>query len=83
MSQLTLGDVVDLITVLTDEAGMSIEDAKKLPIYIGDDDELNGIHTAWYWNIVDTDDKEDAGLVEMINEDGHNVPFEGRAILIS
>lgn len=83
MSQLTLGDIMNLIKILTDEAEMSIEDVKKLPVYIGDDDELNGIHCGWYTNVVDPNNPEDADLVEMINEDRCNIKIEGKAILIS
>lgn len=57
----------------------------ELPIYIGNDDELNGIHTAWYCEKLDSEDKnEDMNyLVEMINEDGHNRKLNGKGILIS
>lgn len=63
--------------------GMTMEEIKELPIYLGDDDELNGIHCAWYTNLVDPSNSEDADLVEMINEDRCNIKIKGKAILIS
>ena len=63
--------------------GMTMEEIKELPIYIGDDDELNGIHCAWYTNLVDANNTEDEDFVEMINEDRGNIKLNGSAILIS
>ena len=63
--------------------GMTMEEIKELPIYLGNDDELNGIHCAWYTNLVDPSNPEDADLVEMINEDRCNIEIKGKAILIS
>ena len=63
--------------------GMTMEEIKALPVYLGNDDELNGIHCGWYTNLVDPNNPEDADLVEMINEDRCNIKIEGKAILIS
>lgn len=63
--------------------GMTMEEIKELPIYLGNDDELNGIHCGWYTNVVDPSNPEDADLVEMINEDRCNIEIKGKAILIS
>ena len=63
--------------------GMTMEEIKELPIYLGNDDELNGIHCAWYTNLVDINNPEDADLVEMINADRCNIKIKGKAILIS
>lgn len=63
--------------------GMTMEEIKELPIYLGNDDELNGIHCGWYTNLIDTNNPEDADLVEMINEDRCNIEIKGKAILIS
>ena len=85
MKQLTFGNVLKFINELKNE-GMPLEEIYKLPIYIGNDDELNGIHCAWYTNIVDSNDTEDEDneyLVEMINERRCNIKLEGKAILIS
>lgn len=54
-----------------------------MPIYIGDDDELNGIHTAWYANIISGDNKDDEYFIEMINNNRGNIKFSGKAILIT
>lgn len=84
MKQLTLGDLLDFAADLR-RKGMSLEEFRALPIYIGDDDELNGIHCAWYTNIVDANDKDEDNqyLVEMINEDYGNHEIKDKAILIS
>ena len=84
MKQLTVGNVLAFIRQLVRE-GMSLEEIEKLPIYIGDDDELNGIHCAWYTNIVDSEsDNEDTQyLVDLINERRCNLKLDGKAILIS
>ena len=63
--------------------GMSMEEIKALPVYLGNDDELNGIHCAWYTNLVDINNPEDADLVELINEDRCNIEIKDKAILIS
>ena len=82
--QLTVGDVIDLAKVLLKEKGMNLVQIKELPIYIGNDNELNGIHCAGECRILDADDEEDACFVEMINEDRNNFELTGRdsAILI-
>jgi hypothetical protein len=82
MSQLKIADIVNFIKQLQGE-GMTIGEIYELPVYLGDDDELNGIHCAWYTNLVDKNNSEDADLVEMINEDRCNIKLEGKAILIS
>jgi hypothetical protein len=68
------------------KSGMSDNEVKSLPVYIGDDDELNGIHCAWYTNLVDANNKTDEDnvyTVELINEDRCNIKLESKAILIS
>lgn len=86
MGQLTLGDILAFVKELK-ESGMTDKEIKSLPVYLGDDDELNGIHCGWYTNLVDADDAEDEDssyVVEMINEDRCNIKLEkGKAILIS
>lgn len=84
MKQLTLGDLLDFAADLR-RKNMSLEEFRALPIYIGDDDELNGIHCGWCLDIVDAnnDDENNQYLVEMINEDYGNHELKGKAILIS
>jgi hypothetical protein len=82
MKQLKVGNILMLAKELNDN-GMSLEEIRELPIYIGNDDELNGIHCAWYGQLVDKDKEDDKDLVDLINEDHHNLPLKGKAILIS
>ncbi len=83
MEQLTVRDILVFLNELKHQ-GMTMEEIKALPIYLGDDDELNGIHCGWYTNLVDTDNTEDKCLIELINENWGNHKLEkGKAILIS
>ena len=82
MAQLTLGAILQLANELKDD-GMSTKEIAALPIYIGDDDELNGIHCAWFGQVVDADNENDESFVELINECRGKEEFEGKAILIS
>lgn len=82
MKQLKIGDIMYFIKQLQKE-GMVLGEIMELPVYLGNDDELNGIHCAWYTNLVDPNNPEDADLVEMINEDRCNIEIKGKAILIS
>lgn len=82
MKQLKVGDVLATISNLKNE-GMSLKEIAELPIYIGDDDELNGIHCAWYVQRVDANNEDDADLVELINDDYGNFKITDKAILIS
>lgn len=80
--QLTMNHILAFCAELRAQ-GMTMEEIKALPIYLGNDDELNGIHCGWYTNVVDPSNPEDADLVEMINEDRCNIEIKGKAILIS
>lgn len=80
--QLTMNDILTFCAELRKQ-GMTMKEIKELPIYLGNDDELNGIHCGWYTNLVDTNNEEDAYLVELINEDRCNIELKGKAILIS
>ena len=80
--QLTVKDIAKAVEQMR-KNGMTDTEIADTPIYIGNDDELNGIHTAWYVNIIDPNNKDDEDLVEMINEDYHNIPLKDKAILIS
>ena len=82
MRQLTVNDIL-MFYLQLQRSGMTQEEIKALPIYLGRDDELNGIHTGWYVNLVDSDKEEDADFVELINEDRCNIEIKGKAILIS
>lgn len=85
MKQLKVNDIMVFIKHLQAQ-GMSLKEIMNLPIYIGDDDELNGVHCAWYTNLVDSNDTEDednAYTVELINENRCNIKLDGKAVLIS
>lgn len=85
MKQLTLGDILAFAKQLKAE-GMELKEILNLPVYIGNDDELNGIHCGWYTNLVDAEDEDENNvyLVEMINDSLWRDKFEtGKAILIS
>lgn len=85
MDQLTVRDLIMALEAFRENKGMSREELLQLPIYLGRDDELNGIHTGWCVDIVDAalQTENDKYFVEMINEDRTNVPIKGKAILIS
>lgn len=82
MNQLTFGAIIAMAKQLQ-EQGMTTKEIAALPVYLGRDDELNGIHTAWYTNLVDPNNPDDADFVELINEDRCNIKIKGKAILIS
>lgn len=84
MKQLTVADVLKLVSQLK-QSGMNDQELLALPIYIGDDDELNGIHCAWFNQIIDSNNPEgdDQEFSAMINERSSNYPLTGKAILIS
>ena len=82
MKQLTLGVVIKLVDDLK-RKGYSDEQIAALPMYIGNDDELNGIHTAWYADLIDINNENDEYFVEMINGYSGNIQLTDRAILIS
>ena len=65
------------------KAGMTQKEINELPIYIGDDDDLNGIHTAWYAEVIDPNDDDHKFFVELIEENCCNAEITGKSILIS
>lgn len=80
--QLTMGTILQLVKELQKQ-GMTTKEIAELPIYLGRDDELNGIHTGWYAQLIDPNNEDDADFVELIEEDCCNVAIKGKAILIS
>lgn len=83
MKQLTVKDILDLANHLH-QSGISAKEVMAMPIYIGDDDELNGIHTAWCVGIFDPECEDDSDIMYLINESyGRNVEVKGKSILIS
>jgi DNA-binding transcriptional MerR regulator len=84
MEQLKVKDITNMITRLR-QSGMSLNEIKELPIYLGKDDELNGIHCGWYCQVVDSNakDEDNRYLTEMINQDYANNELDGKGVLIS
>ena len=60
-------------------------DLSTLKVYLGNDDELNGVHNAWYCELVENDGEEENNyIVNLINENiGNNVEENEKFILIS
>lgn len=82
--QLKIKDLTNLIISLK-QSGMSLNEISELPIYIGNDDELNGIHCSWNCAFIDSNKKDEDTqyIVDMINEDYCNNKLNGKCILIS
>lgn len=78
--QLKIKDLENLINKLKTKYP---DNYKDIPVYLGNDDELNGIHTGWYCEEINQNDVDALDLIEMINDDRCNVKFEDIAILIS
>lgn len=60
-------------------------DLSKLKVYLGNDDELNGIHNGWYCELVENKgEEEDNLIIDLINENGgNNIEKNEKFILIS
>lgn len=76
MKQLTLGDILDFVNELKKE-GIPLKGIRQAKIYIGDDEELNGIHEAFYIEPCDN------YAIELIKENSTNKIVTGINILIS
>ena len=79
MSQLTLQQIYNVANKLIKKG----EDLNNYPIYLGNDDELNGIHNGWYINIIDSNDTDSQYFIEMIEDDRCTTDLKGKGILIS
>lgn len=79
--QLNMQDIYNICMELKAK-GLKLKD---IPIYLGNDDELNGIHCAWYNTIIDSNDTDEDTqyLLDMINEDYGNNELKGVGVLIS
>lgn len=60
--------------------GYNLED---IPIYLGNDEELNGVHNAWYCELINVKDKECEDIIDLIREDNCNIDIIDSAVLIS
>ena len=81
ITQLTMQNILEVALKL-EEQGL---DLSKLRVYLGDDDELNGVHNAWYCELVENNGEEENNfIVDLINENiGNNVKKNEKFILIS
>lgn len=84
MKQLKMKDIVILIHNLK-ASGMTLEEINELPIYLGNDDELNGIHNGWFVSYINTNDNDEDTkyIVETIIEDCGTTNIKDKVILIS
>lgn len=67
MAQLKVKDILALLKLLK-KAGMSDGEIGNLPVYIGNDEELNGIHTAYRCEHIACDKAEDSEYIDMIDK---------------
>ena len=80
-TQLTMQSILEVALKLK-EQGL---DLSKIRVFLGNDDELNGVHNAWYCELVENDGEEENNcIVDLINENiGNNVEENEKFILIS
>ena len=77
--QLTMKEIYEVAQELLKKG----EDLNKYPVYLGNDDELNGIHNGWYINILDKNDADCEDFIELIEEDYCTTNLTNKGILIS
>ena len=81
--QLTVGELEKFINAVKTQHP---KDYKDIPVYIGDDDELNGVHCAWYRNYIPiaSEDNEGATWRDIIDESNcYQLGDDEVAIIIS
>ena len=80
-TQLTMQSILEVALKL-EKQGL---DLSKIRVFLGDDDELNGVHNAWYCELIENDGEEENNcIVDLINENiGNNVEENEKFILIS
>ena len=80
-TQLTMQSILEVALKL-EEQGL---DLSKIRVFLGNDDELNGIHNAWFCELVKNDGEEENNyVVDLINENiGGYVEDNEKFILIS
>lgn len=80
-TQLTMQSILEVALKL-EEQGL---DLSKIKVFLGNDDELNGVHNAWYCELVENDgEEENTMIVDLINENiGSSVKENEKFILIS
>ena len=80
-TQLTMQSILEVALKLK-EQGL---DLSKIRVFLGNDDELNGVHNAWFCELVENNGEEENNyIVDLINENiGNNVEENEKFILIS
>ncbi len=80
-TQLTMQSILEVALKL-EEQGL---DLSKIRVFLGNDDELNGVHNAWFCELVENNgEKENNMIVDLINENiGSSVKENENFILIS
>ena len=80
-TQLTMQSILEVALKL-EEQGL---DLSKIRVFLGNDDELNGVHNAWYCELIENNGEEENNcIVDLINENiGNNVEENEKFILIS
>ena len=80
-TQLTMQSILEVALKL-EEQGL---DLSKIRVFLGNDDELNGIHNAWFCELVENDGEEENNcIINLINENiGSYVEDNEKFILIS
>lgn len=80
-TQLTMQSILEVALKL-EEQGL---DLSKIRVFLGNDDELNGVHNAWFCELVENNGEEENNcIVDLINENiGNNVEENEKFILIS
>lgn len=53
MNQLTVGDLERIVNRVK-----GLKNYQSIPIFLGDDDELNGIHNGWYIEVIKANVKD-------------------------
>lgn len=83
MNNLTVGEILKRIKQFKKEKGLTEKQLSEIPVFIGCDDELNEIHTAWYIQPVEKANPKDLYLLEMIEEMSGNIKPADTSFLIS
>ena len=80
-TQLTMQSILEVALKL-EEQGL---DLSKIRVFLGNDDELNGVHNAWFCELVENDGEEENNcIINLINENvGSYVEDNEKFILIS
>ena len=77
--QLTMQDILDLALKLK---GQGV-DLSKLRVYLGNDDELNGVHCGWYCELVENNgSEEDNMVIDLINENFGNIKVKDEQFIL-